>query len=103
MYVFKYLIYFFSLLLVMSFSRIHEDYVQEKILPIYYNDEAFEWADSVINTLTLDQKIAQLFMVAANGKNLKENYYKKIDTLIQNYQIGGIIFFQSKPSEVRSL
>ena len=36
--------------------------------PIYHNDENFNWADSILNTLTTEQKIAQLFMVAANGK-----------------------------------
>src|SRR5690606_23589045 len=55
-----------------------------------------QWVDSVYNTLTEDQRIGQLFMVAAYsaGENYNEN---QILTLIQNNQIGGLIFMQGTP------
>jgi beta-glucosidase-like glycosyl hydrolase/CubicO group peptidase (beta-lactamase class C family) len=56
------------------------------------------WSDSLIETLTLDQKIGQLFMVAAWSDEKKESYNPtQIETLIKNNGIGGIIFFQGGP------
>ena len=54
------------------------------------------WADSVLTTLTLDQQIGQLFMVAAYS-NRDEKHYSEIESLIQNQHIGGLIFFQGGP------
>lgn len=55
-----------------------------------------KWVDSVFNTLTLDEKIGQLFMVAAFS-NKNEEHYRSIDKLIENQKIGGLIFFQGGP------
>ena len=44
----------------------------------YTNPIIMHWADSVLNTLSLNQKIGQLFMVTATGRGLSENYYKEI-------------------------
>ena len=46
------------------------------------------WADSLIKSMSLEEKIGQLFMVAANGRDTNEKYYLKIDSLIENYGIG---------------
>ncbi|MDQ3393556.1 MAG: serine hydrolase [Bacteroidota bacterium] len=54
------------------------------------------WADSVFAKLTDDQKIGQLFMVAAYS-NKDEKHYKDIENIINNYHIGGLIFFQGGP------
>ena len=43
------------------------------------------WSDSLIKTLTLDQKIGQLFMVAAWSDEKKESYNPtQIEALIKN-------------------
>ena len=55
------------------------------------------WADSLMQTLSLDEKIGQLFMVAANGRDTNEEYYQMIDSLIENYGLGGLIYFQAEP------
>jgi len=55
-----------------------------------------QWVDSVFATMTLDQKIGQLFMVAAYPKEGK-SWEKDIANLINEYKIGGIIFFQGGP------
>lgn len=54
------------------------------------------WVDSLMRVLTPDQRAAQLFMVAAysNRKRIDED---SISTLIQQYGIGGLIFFQGGP------
>lgn len=55
-----------------------------------------EWVDSTLKSLTIEQKIGQLFMVATFS-NRDESHYKYIDKLINDYQIGGLIFFQGGP------
>ncbi len=54
-----------------------------------------QWVDSVFNSLTLDQKIGQLFMVATYSDQRADK--RHFDNLIQNYYIGGLIFFQGGP------
>ncbi|HTN16849.1 MAG TPA: glycoside hydrolase family 3 N-terminal domain-containing protein, partial [Chitinophagaceae bacterium] len=55
------------------------------------------WADSVYDGLNLEERIGQLFMVAAysGGKNYNESAIQK---LIDNHQIGGLIFMQGGPA-----
>ena len=60
---------------------------------------ASPWADSLMQSMSLDQKIGQLFMVAANGRDTDEAYYLKIDSLIENYGLGGLIYFQAEPHQ----
>ncbi len=57
---------------------------------------AIRWADSVIKTMNEDQKIGQLFMVAAYS-NRDSVHTKEITKLITNYHIGGLCFFQGGP------
>jgi len=54
------------------------------------------WVDSVYNTLTKEEKIGQLFMVAAysGGKNYNAD---SILQLIDRHQVGGLIFMQGGP------
>ncbi|MEO6902973.1 MAG: glycoside hydrolase family 3 N-terminal domain-containing protein [Bacteroidia bacterium] len=54
------------------------------------------WADSVFKTLSVDERIAQLFMVAAYS-NKDKNHTKEIKKLVDDYKIGGLIFFQGGP------
>lgn len=55
-----------------------------------------EWVDSVFESMTPQQRLGQLFMVAAYS-NKSEEHYAKIDSLIVNYNLGGLIFFQGGP------
>lgn len=55
-----------------------------------------KWVDSVFNSLTPEERIAQLFMVAAYSRADKVNK-SEIENLIKNYKIGGVIFFQGDP------
>ncbi|WP_324671862.1 glycoside hydrolase family 3 N-terminal domain-containing protein [Hymenobacter sp. GOD-10R] len=54
------------------------------------------WVDSVMNTLTPDQRIGQLFMVAAYS-NKDKKHAQHIDDLVRNYHIGGLMFLQGGP------
>ena len=54
------------------------------------------WVDSVYSKLTEEERIGQLFMVAAysGGKNYNEGQVTK---LIHDHQVGGLIFMQGGP------
>jgi beta-N-acetylhexosaminidase len=54
------------------------------------------WVDSVMNTLSIDQKIGQLLMYPAYSNKDKE-HEDYIKTLIYDYHIGGLIFMQGDP------
>lgn len=54
------------------------------------------WADSVFKSLSPDERIAQLFMVAAYS-NKDVNHVKSINELVEKYKIGGLIFFKGSP------
>lgn len=54
------------------------------------------WADSVIQKMSLEEKIAQLMMVPAYSN--QSNYPDpELTDLIKKYHVGGLIFFQGGP------
>lgn len=55
-----------------------------------------KWVDSLYNTMTFEEKVGQLFMVAAYS-NKKEDHVQDLDKLIAKHKIGGLIFFQGGP------
>ena len=55
-----------------------------------------KWVDSVFNTLSVDQKIGQLFTPMVFSRK-DTTHYQEIKTLIEKYHIGGIIFSQGGP------
>ena len=66
--------------------------------PILFDlvSEGEKWVNSVYNGMSLDEKIGQLFMIAAYS-NKDAKHYATIDKLIQENKIGGLIFFQGGP------
>src|SRR5207342_1933916 len=60
------------------------------------------WVDSVFNSLNPDQRVAQLFMVAAYS-NLPLKHVREIKELITNYNIGGLIWMQGGPARQGAL
>jgi len=52
-----------------------------------------KWVDSILNKMTVGEKIGQLFMVQAYS-NKDEEHTLFINSLIENYHIGGLIFMQ---------
>ena len=62
------------------------------------NDNANQkkWVDSIYNNMTLQEKIGQLFMVDVFSSDPKSKI-DKIDSLIVNQHIGGVIFSKGGP------
>jgi beta-glucosidase-like glycosyl hydrolase/CubicO group peptidase (beta-lactamase class C family) len=54
------------------------------------------WAKHVFEDMSLDEKIGQLFMVAAYS-NRGQDHVDAIKNLVEKYHIGGLIFFQGGP------
>jgi beta-glucosidase-like glycosyl hydrolase len=85
------------------FSNIHteiDDFVIDKSQkpPTLFeiSIEGRKWVDSVYNGITFDEKVGQLFMVAAYS-NKDNAHYDTIEKLIVENKIGGLIFFQGGP------
>ena len=55
-----------------------------------------KWVDSVMNSLSDDEKISQLLMVSAYS-NKDDSHINKIEKLIKDYKIGGLMFLQGGP------
>ena len=52
-----------------------------------------QWVEAKMNALSLDEKIAQFFMVAGYS-NRGEEHLLELDSLVSKHKVGGIIFFQ---------
>ena len=71
-------------------------------IPPFLQNPNNSWVDSIIKNMTLDEKIGQLFMVAAYS-NKDETSYQNVDKYIKEYKVGGLIFFQGTPQKQAEL
>ncbi|HET9277197.1 MAG TPA: glycoside hydrolase family 3 N-terminal domain-containing protein, partial [Flavitalea sp.] len=55
-----------------------------------------KWVDSVFNSLTPEQRIAQLMVIRAHS-NLGADHVAKVTSDIQQYNVGALCFFQGGP------
>lgn len=63
----------------------------------FENDKNVQWADSVLTTLTLEEKVGQLLMPRGNVSG-KPHDVEKLKMWVRDYKIGGIVFFAAPPS-----
>ncbi len=77
-----------SLFLVSSFSRHEASFMT--------TNNRSKWVDSIYTNMTIQEKVGQLFMVAAYS-NRDKNHTDSIQNFIEIYNIGGLIFFQGGP------
>ncbi|MCH7512409.1 MAG: serine hydrolase [Bacteroidetes bacterium] len=77
---------------ILNFSEVHG----QDISDIQATFKAENRADSLLKTMTLREQIGQLFMVAAYS-NRDSAHIREIETLIKEYHVGGLIFFQGSP------
>ena len=64
-------------------------------LIIFQNEEKY-WVDSIYQSMSFEEKLGQLFMVAAYS-NKGQAHKTELTNLIVQYKIGGLIFFQGGP------
>ncbi len=60
------------------------------------------WVDSVFNTLSLDEKIGQLFIIRAHS-DLGDDHIASVLNQIKKYHVGGLCFFQGTPAKQATL
>jgi beta-N-acetylhexosaminidase len=61
-----------------------------------------KWVDSVYLTLTEDERIAQLIMVAAFSQR-DSSHIKELECAVREQKIGGLIFFKGNPTKQAAL
>lgn len=59
------------------------------------------WAEKQLEKLTLEEKIAQFFMVAAYSGDTEE-HLSEIERMVQDQKIGGVIFFQGDRKDLKT-
>jgi beta-N-acetylhexosaminidase len=75
---------FFALISLTSFAQYKSSLNQQ------------QWVDSVFNSLSDDEKIAQLMVIRAHS-NLGPDHVAKVVNDIQKYNVGALCFFQGGP------
>ena len=82
----------FSYLFILIFANISAQYFPKNGNE-NLNLKAEEYADSLYNSLSLDEKIGQLYIIALYN-NRGEEEIQKIRNLVENEKIGGLILMQ---------
>ncbi|MEI7582345.1 glycoside hydrolase family 3 N-terminal domain-containing protein [Runella sp.] len=99
------------LLLFSTFCTLSLTFAQQ-ITPPFLQHPNQRWIDSVFNSLSPDERIAQLIMVAAHGypTNPKRviidttfSNPRVVAQYIRDYKVGGVIFFQGGPVQQAQL
>ena len=84
-----------KLLIFCALIALAKSYGQEPLISSDKEDQKI-WVNHLMETLTIDQKIGQLFMIQAySNKDKKHTSY--INKMIRKYHIGGLIFMQGTP------
>lgn len=60
---------------------------------VFAQDAESRWVDSVYNSLTLEQRVAQLICMRAN--NPDKPFDENVGKYITKYNIGGVCFFRA--------
>ena len=101
-----FLIIYFFLGINLIFSQFDKNFHSKLPTdPPFLNlDDSF-WVDSLLTEMTIEQKIAQSFFIAANSHSLEENevFLNSVENTIKKHQVGGLIFFKSNPSKIIEL
>ena len=84
-------------LFLFIFFLIFSTGANSQINPLVTKDSIVQerWVDSIMSTMSLEEKIGQLFMVAAYT-NRDAEHEKYISSLIEKYHLGALIFFQDQ-------
>ncbi len=83
-------------LLIFYFSIVLN--AQDKESPLYKDDKQEEWVNNQFNTLTIEERVGQLFMIEAYT-NKDQTHTDAIKKLIEEENVGGIIFMQDNAIE----
>lgn len=94
----KVLVALIALLFCLNLLIAKEETPSFKVDPLESSDVRSQthWVDSIFNSLTFEERLGQLFMVAAYS-NKDQRHKETLSKLIREHNIGGLIFFQGGP------
>ena len=81
----------FFLLFVVSVGGLRT----QEVIGFVMAPDAERWADSVYNSLTLEERVGQLIFIRANQSG--QDYLEDVGDLIKEYNLGGVVFFAGDP------
>lgn len=85
---------FFAIVFLLAIQLVSAQ--STKVFSDYSSETEKKWVDSIYNGMSFDERVGQLFMVAAYS-NKDAAHERGVDKLITDYKIGGLIFFQGGP------
>ncbi len=88
------------LLVLLAFTKSFSQNLDPLRTDDYYTQ--LKWVDSIMNQMTVDEKIGQLFMIQAysNKDSVHENFIKE---MLTEYHVGNLIFMQGTPQKQAEL
>ncbi len=92
----------FVFLLFTSFMEVHDNFLSpppKKYKNILDDKRAEAWADSVLQTLSLEEKIGQLIMIDAHPQKDRK-HWDRVGNLVAEHKVGGVIFFKAGPKQL---
>lgn len=84
----------FSLILILL--AVQQGQAQQRKTFVEFINSPHRWVDSVFNSLTPQERVAQMFMVRAHS-NRGEAYIDSVARVIEKEQLGGMVLFQGGP------
>lgn len=90
---------------LMSKADVVQKVQDERALPPYLRNvspQAEKWVDSMMNALTPEERVAQLFMIATYS-NKNEAEYSLVEQYVRKYKLGGLIMMQGTPQKQAEL
>ncbi len=63
-----------------------------------YSEHSSTWAQNTFDSMSVDERLSQLFMIEVRP-TYGAKHLASVEKLIQDHQVGGIIFFKGNPTE----
>ena len=93
-----------KIILLLLLTFIGSNVVSQRLDPLRTIDFEAQnvWVDSIMNTMSIDEKIGQLYMVQAYS-NLDQKHEDFITEMISKYHVGNLVFMQGTPKKQAEL
>ena len=93
-----------KIILLLLLTLIGSNIVAQRLDPLRTIDFEAQnvWVDSIMNTMSIDEKIGQLYMVQAYS-NLDQKHEDFITEMISKYHVGNLVFMQGTPKKQAEL
>ena len=90
-------VFFYRLIVVVVFFLMLSHVAIAQVIPPNNIDPdlADKWADSVYQSLSLEERVGQLIFIRANHSG--QDYIENVGKYIQEYNLGGVVFFAGDP------